>query len=72
VQDENIIAWIQLILNFAVVPLVIVLFKLYNTLTDLKMSIGSLQVLLYKDFVTKEELETRFKLHRDHSHDQRN
>lgn len=59
--EGEILTLLQLVLQFAVVPLIIVLYKLYNTL-------GDLRVLLYKDFVTKQELESRFRLHGQNRH----
>jgi hypothetical protein len=60
-EHSELFQFIQFILQFAVVPLIMILWRLNNSLSELKL-------LMYREFVTKGEMEERFRQHRENRH----
>jgi hypothetical protein len=54
--NSEVIDNIRLILDFAIVPGIVVLFKLYQAVRNLELA-------MYKKFVTQEQMNTKFAEH---------
>ncbi len=61
---EGLLPFLQFLLQFAVIPLILILWRLNNSLSELKL-------LMYMEFVTKSEMEKRFREHKENSHGER-
>jgi len=57
---QGILPFLQFLLQFAVIPLILILWRLNNSLSELKL-------LMYMEFVTKSEMEKRLE-HKENSH----
>lgn len=61
VEHLTLFQTLQFILQFAVIPLIVILWRLNNSISELKL-------VMYREFVTKSEMEDRFRQHRENNH----